>query len=176
MGPFLFSLALGRLVNQIATHLPQLKFHAWYLDDGVFCGTRADLTQVLHLIDNAAPWLGLVLNKRKCEVYSASSLDSFHPDVIRSNNPNLEILGVPIGDQDFCSSFISKRCDRASSLLKWLPKLNHSQAALLLLRLCGGFCRLAHMARSTPPLYQKRRSRLSTTKFVNVSRTWLASN
>ncbi|KAL5500379.1 hypothetical protein EMCRGX_G011931 [Ephydatia muelleri] len=53
-----------------------------------------------------------------------------------SHNPNIEILGIPISDKDFCSAFISRKRSEQDPCLKDLR---------------NGFCRLAHLARATPP-------------------------
>ena len=64
----------------------------------------------------------------------------------------MEILGIPIGDQEFCSSFISKKHSKAKILLSQLEEVGvvDSQVALILLHLCGSICKLVHLARTTP--------------------------
>ncbi|KAL5510402.1 hypothetical protein EMCRGX_G005940 [Ephydatia muelleri] len=67
--------------------------------------------------------------------------------------PHLEILGDPIGDAFFCAKVVSQKCAIASKLLSQLEEVGSvdPQVALLLLRQCGSFCKLVHLARSTPP-------------------------
>ena len=67
--------------------------------------------------------------------------------------PNLDILGAPIGDYIHCAKFIASKQVEA---LKFLSRLQDvavidPQVAFTLLRVCGSFCRLDHIARSTPP-------------------------
>ena len=71
----------------------------------------------------------------------------------RSSVPHLEILGAPIGDAFFCAKVVSQKCAIASKLLSQLEDVGSMdpQVALLLLRQCGGFCKLVHLAKSTPP-------------------------
>eukprot|EP00731_Ephydatia_muelleri_P002359 Em0001g2359a len=71
----------------------------------------------------------------------------------KSCTPNLIILGAPIGEVAFCSSFIASKRAAASTLLSSLVKLGSCdpQIALILLCMCGGFTKLVHVARSTPP-------------------------
>ena len=71
----------------------------------------------------------------------------------QSRNPKIEILGIPIGDKDFCSAFVSRKRLEASALLERLEEVGavDPQVALTLLRMCGVFFRLAHLARATPP-------------------------
>ena len=65
----------------------------------------------------------------------------------------MEIIGAPIGDKDFCSDFVAQKRANASKLLAQMEQVGStdSQVALLLLGLCGGFCKLVHISRSTPP-------------------------
>ena len=108
---------------------------------------------VLALLQELGPPLSLHVNIRKCEVFSQSSLDISPADIKKSNNPNIEILGSPIGDADFCHHFISHKQSETQNLL---PKLEDvglvdPQATITLLRMCGGFCQLAHLSCTTPP-------------------------
>ena len=61
----------------------------------------------------------------------------------QSRNPNIEILGIPIGNKDFCSAFVSMQEE-----VKRLAEVGavDPQVALTLLRMCGRFCRRAHLA------------------------------
>ena len=75
-----------------------------------------------------------------------------------TEEPNVEILGIPIGDQEFCLSFISKKHSKAKMLLSHLEEVEiiNSQVALTLLCLCGAFCKLVHLARATSPTLTSR--------------------
>ena len=97
-----------------------LLFHAWYLDDDVLAGTRSSLCSVLKLIQELGPSLGLHINISKCEVLSCKGLSSFPPEMKQSSEPNLDILGVPIGTADFCSAFIFKKHFAVKQLLSSL--------------------------------------------------------
>ena len=130
-----------------------LQFHAWYHDDGVLAGPIYAVHSALALIKVIGPPLGLFMTMSKCEVFSRSDLSLFPIDMQQSHNPNIEILGIPIGDKDFCSAFISRKRSEARPLLEYLEEVGavDPQIALTLLRMCGGFCRLVHLARATPP-------------------------
>eukprot|EP00731_Ephydatia_muelleri_P003315 Em0001g3315a len=69
-----------------------------------------------------------------------------------SNLPHFEILGCPIGDYIYCANFIASKRLQARKLLLQLKDVaaTDPQVALTLLRLCGSFCRLSYLARSTP--------------------------
>ena len=119
LGPLLFSLVLNILVSAISTRddCAGLNFHAWYMDDGALAGPMSSVMNVLALLQELGPPLGLHVNIRKCEVFSQSSLDIFPAGIKKSNNPNIEILGSPIGDADFCHQFISHKRSEAQNLL-----------------------------------------------------------
>ena len=64
-----------------------------------------------------------------------------------SKELNFEILRAPIGDFVICA--------KAQDFLHMWEDVGsvdpHDQVALLLLRWCGSFCKMVHLARSTPP-------------------------
>ena len=70
-----------------------------------------------------------------------------------SHLPHMVILGAPIGDYLFCANFIaSKRLDAVTLVSKLVEVATiDPQVALILLRVCGSFCKLVHLARATPP-------------------------
>ena len=99
------------------------------------------------------PNLGLFINLAKCELFSPTIKSSF-PSVVKSSClPNVDILGAPIGDYLFCAHFIAERCAQAKKLLSALLEMADSDlhVAISLLRICGGFCKLVHILRTTPP-------------------------
>ena len=71
----------------------------------------------------------------------------------RQHDPNVEILGAPIGDVIFCAIFLAQKRAKAVRLLSQVAEVGSidPQIALLLLRQCASFCKLVHVARSTPP-------------------------
>ena len=85
----------------------------------------------------------------KCEVFSSHSLDLFPSGMISSDKPNLVILGAPIGNKKFCSSMGLKNVAGLWSQLEEVGLID-PQVALILLRLCGAFCKLVHLTHATP--------------------------
>ena len=67
--------------------------------------------------------------------------------------PNLDILGAPVGDYLHCSRFIADKCAESKKLLTSLVDVAgvDLQVAFTLLCMCGGFCKLVHLTRVTPP-------------------------
>ena len=128
-----------------------LLFHYWYIDDGV---VAAAIARVLAIIQERRLPLGLNIIIAKCDLFSLRDLSSFAEEMRQSNVPHFEILGAPIGDLMFCAKFVAQKQSEASKLLKELEAVGSidPQVALLLLRQCGSYCRLVHLARNTPPL------------------------
>ena len=95
----------------------------------------------------------MIRNFPKCEIFSKHDVSPFPPEMKRSSHPNIVILGIPIGDKAFCATFISEKHDEAKALLIKLEEVSavDPHVAFSLLRQCAGFCRLAHLARGTPP-------------------------
>ena len=155
LGPLLFSLVLHKLVQSItgAAECSGLTFNCWYLDDGILAGPKSAINHAIHLIQLEGPPLGLRINIAKCELYSRSNLEGLPVDIKRFNEPNMEILGAPVGDIIFCAKFMAQKRARAARLLTQLTEVGSidPQIALLLLRHCASFCKFVHLARSTPP-------------------------
>ena len=154
-GPLLFSLVLNILVSEIVLEpgCANLLYHAWYLDDGVVAGSSTEVCRVLAILEERGHSLGLHVNIHKCEVFCHSDLSHFPPSMKQSHQPNIEILGIPIGDLDFCTTFISHKHGLAKQIMLQIEEVGalDPQVALMLLRTCSGFCKLSHLARATPP-------------------------
>ena len=157
LGPLLFSLVLHKLMLSIAQVKDCLSLlsNRWYLDDFVLSGHSQAVTRAVNLIPEMGPSLGLFINVSKCELLGHGDLSSFPPEMKVSRVPNLEILGAPIGDPIFCAKFLAQKRADAAKLLSQLAEVGAEdlQVAFLLLRQCAAFCKLVHLARSTPPSY-----------------------
>eukprot|EP00731_Ephydatia_muelleri_P024931 Em0017g14a len=155
LGPLFFCLVLQKLVGTIATDevSSHLLYHKWYMDDGAVAGSEKAVARVITILSELGPQLGLFLNVSKCEVFSKGNMNSFPPGMKRSNTPNMEVLGAPIGDILFCAKFVANQRAKANVLLSRLQQVGSKdpQVAYLLLRFCGSFCKMVHLARSTPP-------------------------
>ena len=155
LGPFMFALVLQKMVTTIHTDeaCAGLLQNTWYLDDGSIAGESSSVLRALTIIQAQGPSLGFFVNLKKCELFSVSDLSSFPPSIQTSNQPNMEILGAPIGDAEFCRQFFASKHQAALALLSTINDLGciDPQVALALLRLCSSFCKLAHIARTTPP-------------------------
>ena len=150
---------LNVVVKAIATHpeCGDLLYHVWYLDDGILAGPSSHVRKALSLLIELGPPLGLHVNIKKCEVFSSGCLTHFPMEMKQSSKPNLEILGIPIGDSVFCRAVLDRKRSEAGVLLKRLDDVGQvdPQVALVLLRLCGGYCKLVHLARAVPPPFSQ---------------------
>ena len=102
-----------------------LLFHIWYLDDSALADPKSSLCRVLTLIQElGTPTLGLhiiILGGR----YSAEGFKLLSPEMKQSGEPNLDILGVPIGNADFCSAFIMPQLNNSCPVWKRVEQLTH---------------------------------------------------
>ena len=130
-------------------------FHTWYLDDSALAGPRSSLCRVLTLILELGPPLGLHINISKCEVFRCKGFSSFPPEMKQSGEPNLDILDVPIDIADFCLAFIFRKHVAVKQLLSSLEEVGAvvPNVAFTILRIYRSFCKLVHLARTTPPLH-----------------------
>ena len=155
LGPMLFALVLRKLVTSLEADdgCFNLLLNLWYLDDGVLAGDRLAVSRALNLIEELGPNLGLHINLPKCELFSRNGSALFPPEVKVSNSPNFEVLGVPFGDFIHCSRVISEKCAQSKVLLSAITDVSvvDLHVSLSLLRICGSFCKLIHLARATPP-------------------------
>ena len=71
----------------------------------------------------------------------------------QSGEPNLDILDVPIDNANFCSAFIFRKHVAVKQLLSEEVGAVEPHVAFIILGVCVGFCKLVHLARTTPPLH-----------------------
>ena len=84
-------------------------------------------------------------------MFGKGDLSAFPCEITkRSHTLHLEILGAPIGDENFCNNFVVRKQSNESFLLHQLQDLENPQVALALLRKCAAFCKMTHISRVTP--------------------------
>ena len=151
LGPFLFSIVLHKLVKTISETFPHILFNQWYLDDGVIVGKVEEVVGVLKVIEELGPSLGLHVNLAKCEIWwsgNAQAFDDFSLDLRRCHDNGIIILGIPVGDPEYCRSFIRKKIESISSILPLVLNMDDAQIELTLLKGCLGFGKLNHLMRA----------------------------
>ena len=148
------------MVNDIQAMNPV--YNKWYMNDGGIIGDVELLTKVWDLIKSRGPELGLHLNPSKCEwswldpactLPCPIKLDgvSEADQVKLIPHSNIQMLGVPLGNDVFVSDFVeSKLLGRLQSTVNKLVDFEDTQAATYLLRVSFSIVRAVHFIRTTP--------------------------
>ena len=112
-----------------ATSAADLDLCFAYLDDVVLAGRPAEVSKALQALCAVAAPAGLVLEPTKSEVVLPNAASSA-----------------------FCNQHcMTHRVDRAQACLDALAEMPDTQTALLLLRHCASYTKLAYSMRVTPP-------------------------
>ena len=160
MGPLLFGLVLQKILNAIDADddCIHILYQAWYLNDGNLAGKKSAILRALSLLDSIGPSLGIFINMSKCELFCKGDISEFPPFMKFSHVPHLDLLGAPIGGYLFCGKYAASKRSEALKLLSRLVEVGASdpQVALILLCLCGSYCKLIHLARATPAKFSLR--------------------
>ena len=157
LAPVLFCMVLKKVINAISDSCA-LDINLWFLDDGVIAGPAEEVSRALDVIEQVGPNLGLLTNLSKKDggVFCTDEiiLDSFQQFSHRSLKFNFPLLGVPVGEPDYCNQYA---LDLVKKVIKDthepISNLQDPQAATLLLRKCASFCKLVFLARATPINY-----------------------
>src|SRR4051794_27009027 len=98
--------------------------------------------------------LGLVLNPQKCEwswLRADCKLPSPIDGVPITPTDEIQILGVPLGSQEFIEKFVKRELlGTAEGVMSKLIDFEDTQGAIFLLRLSFGIVRANHFMRTTP--------------------------
>jgi len=112
------------------------------------------LQKVWEILKTDGPPLGLQLNPTKCEwswLNAECDLPCPLEQVALVPTTNIQMLGVPLGDDDFVAGYVEGKM--LSSTVKVMAKLaefEDPQAAMYLLRISYGIVRANHFMRTTP--------------------------
>ena len=159
LGPLLFALALQPVLRDLhgTRSAGGLQLVFSYLDDLCLAGEQAAVSQALAILTASAARIGLQLNAEKCEIIPTArqqhtiNRSLFPPSFVFKGDGNFELLGGPIGSDEFCNEHTQNRVDKACKLLSALGELPDPQVALLLLRQCASFGKLVYSLRPVPP-------------------------
>ena len=99
------------------------------------------------------PSFDIILNLSKWEVFCGTDNTVFLDSMKAFHTPNLDIISAPIGDYIPVPNTLASKRVQTLKLLSRLQDIAviDPQEAFTLLCMCGSFCRLARIARSTPP-------------------------
>ena len=160
LGPLYFCCGINALVNEIAALNPV--YNKWYMDDGGIIGDVELLKKVWEILKARGPALGLHLNPSKCE-WSWLDPNCVLPCPIKLDgvseaeqvklvpHSEIQMLGVPLGDDAFVSEFVrTKLLGRLSETVEKLVGFEDTQAATYLLRVSYSIVRAVHFMRTTP--------------------------
>ena len=128
------------------------------------------LKRVFTLLQSRGPALGLHLNPSKCE-WSWLDPECKDPCPIRLEgdpeenqvklvpHEQIQMLGVPLGDDGFVSGFVEgKLLDRLQDTVNKLVEFEDTQAATYLLRVSFSIVRAVHFMRTTPLVQWKQQA------------------
>ena len=128
-----------------------------YLDDLCLAGTSQAVAQAISTLQAEIRNLGLSVSEdNKCEVIpTAGSQHTVDRHAFPSTfkfitTQCFELLGAPIGTDQFCQQHTRERTNKATKLLSAIGALPDPQVALLLLRYCAGFSKLVYSSRIVP--------------------------
>ena len=158
LGPLQFSLALHEVIKPLCEQM-QLQPDAWagfYLDDGNAFALLETLERFLAALRSRLPAIGLSLNLRKT-VLLTTCPEVSHPNLaqvthIDPSSPagGFKVLGIPMDGAQFVADELAHTVEQVSQFCARILQLEHPQAALLILRMCCGTCRVIHLLKILP--------------------------
>ena len=105
---------------------------------------------------NRLPSIGLALNLRKC-ILMTTSPQITQPNLAQVTHVNpasatsrFKVLGIPMGGAEFIETELARTVDDVRKFCERTLLLEHPQAALLLLRMCCGTCKVLHLLKILP--------------------------
>jgi hypothetical protein len=154
LGPLFFSLGLADLWREIKPLLASpLKFAAWLLDDGVFCGTAEALTSLVDLLVALGPAYGVHPNLKKCTLFGDDIPADLLPGLPSSSRAPLAAfthLGAYCGpDAVEKDRFVAKAVSKVAQQMRvfGVVAAEDPLAAYSLLRACGHRSALNYLLR-----------------------------
>jgi len=152
LGPLYFCCGLQAIVDRIAALEPV--YNKWYMDDGGIIGSPELLLKVWEILKTDGPPIGLQLNPTKCEwswLNAECNLPCPLEQVDLVPTGEIQMLGVPLGETNFVTKFVSDRLmTRSTKVMAKLMQFEDPQAAMYLVRLSYGIVRANHFMRTTP--------------------------
>ena len=153
-GPFLFSLTILNLTNQMKS-----EGNIWYLDDSTLCGDAKSVISDFEKIKKASTTLGLEVNLKKCELVivdqqsqeNTDLLNNFcneNPDIKRIGQEELNLLGAPVMPESI-EKVLTSKLESLKLMSKRLELLD-AHDAMYLLKNCYSLPKLNYFLRASP--------------------------
>jgi len=153
LGPFLFPAGIQAALDA----LPQGgALHRWYLDDGVFLGSVAEVEEVLGALRQTLPPLGLELNLRKTTVWGPGLVPASSPLTAATRihlEEGTEDLGVPIHSPLYhapLGTHLGTLKGKFARTCAAMAALADTQCAHALMRSCLGSAKVLYTLRTLP--------------------------
>ena len=116
LGPFLFSLALQSVLEDVQEKCETVHVHA-YLDDIHLVGLPHDVEKAQQRIVQTAMEISLQFNASKSIVFAPNEVDE-NPFLIDVRHDGLTVLGTPVGSAEFIYSSLSEKLSSHDELFE----------------------------------------------------------
>ena len=150
-----FSLVLQKLILKIKSEHPNLPLNAWYLDDGTIIAKHNDLQNILKIIIDEGPSLGLFISLEKSCIWwpvtDSPEYLNYPPELTILREDGVTALGAPFGSMDYCETVVRKRINKIAEVIGNSALLENCQAQYILQKYCLGWPKFAFALRTCPP-------------------------
>jgi hypothetical protein len=160
-GPAIFALGIHEDVEEAKDEVEQafpgeLEWAGLFLDDTMAAGSARAVHAFVSALKTKWSKKGLEFMPAKCVVVpSAGNLTTVEKGMFDgmewNEQGNFKLLGAPFGSKSECEGQMAKRVQKAELVAAGAAQLSSPQGGLLLVRYCGGFAKVAYVARTTPP-------------------------
>ena len=126
------------------------------MDDGNILVSADQALRIFERLAAQFAQTGLIINAAKCHVFGMATepvnLILSGTRVPEHSGASIDDGVVPLGGVEFVEDRLAELIASAKEYCSKLGELQDAQAALTLLRLCGGTCRLVHFMRAVSPV------------------------
>ena len=150
----LFALVLHVLIGQIRNLGVPFALNNWFADDGILAGPANSLASAIDVIRDEGPYLGLHLSAEKSSFWQGDRVlpaDPIHRGIPPVSPEGFELLGAPIGCNNFIFNSLNNKVDRIAEVTDKLHLTDDPQAEFCLLRSCLSLPKFEYSARVTNP-------------------------
>jgi hypothetical protein len=132
----------------------KLDLNHWYIDDGILAGQAKHVRKAFQYICDEFPKAGLDPNPTKCQLCWPSAERGgnslFPKEVERYPGTGMDLLGSPIGNEEHCQAYITRKAETLSTLFGALADINNPHISYVLLKQCVSYGRMVHFMRTVP--------------------------